>query len=528
MPDLKLNGVVAKQPQHKANLLNQFFRSVFVKDDNTALPIVNIRPTDKTNIEITTEGLLKLLRDIKTSKSCGPDKISGILLKTFAHIIAHTLTLIFKYSLSTHTLPDIWKCANIKPIYKKGDRSLPNNYRPVSLTCITCKLLEHIIASHMNTVLEQNDILTDCQHGFRRNRSCETQLVHAFNDLAFNHERGVKTDVIILDFTKAFDSVNHRKLIFKLQSYGINIQVLNWVKAFLVDRKQIVMVDDKHSDTCEILSGVPQGSVLGPLLFLLYINDLPEQITSQCRLFADDALLYNTRENTSVLQDDLNKLESWSHTWQLSFNSSKCSVLSVGEKDSQQAYFLNNARLQNVNSHPYLGIEFSCNLKWNLHLDILASKATRTLGMLQRVLKTADTKTRLVAYNTLVKPILEYGCQVWDPYLKKDIKKLEKIQNKALRFVFKIKHQISFSKLRKDTGILSLAKRRKRKRIKLYCQVIESGVIQDRYQSAPERFHQTRQREGLFLPSIRTNAYYHSFWPRTTRNLRDDSSDSEG
>jgi hypothetical protein len=524
VPDLVCQNVTAKTSMEKANILNQFFESVFVDDDGASLPQdFKSIPADEVDIVVSPEGVLKLLKDIDVSKSCGPDNITGILLKTFAICIKESLTQIFRYSLLSGSLPDIWRQAKVKAIYKKGNRHSPNNYRPVSLTCITCKILEHIISSHVNSFLSKNDILTDSQHGFRSGRSCETQLVYTFNDLAHNREEGLVTDVLILDFSKAFDTVNHRKLLFKLNRMGINAQVIIWISAFLKDRKQTVMVDGMESAHCGILSGVPQGSVLGPLLFLLYVNDLPAQLTSECRLFADDALVYNTRDKHMILQEDLQKLETWSHTWQLAFNASKCSVLSVGDFNSQQCFSLNNIRLQNVSSHPYLGIELSNNLKWEKHINNIVSKATRLLGMLSRVLKTADTKTRQVAYNTLVRPVLEYGCQVWDPYLKKDIKRLEQVQNKALRFIFRIKGRVSFTQIRKDANVDSLEKRRRDFRLKLFVKSIGSGVISNTHDNAPQRSQNTRQRDGLYVPAIKTNAFFHSFWPRTTRDARGDS-----
>jgi hypothetical protein len=478
-------------------------------------------PSDESETFISIKGVLALLQGLDVSKSGGPDKLTGKMLKSFAEYIAESLTKIFRYSLCTGKLPMIWKIAQVTPIFKKGSRSQPGNYRPVSLTCIVCKLLEHVIAGRIHSFLDKHDILVSAQHGFRRDRSCETQLVYTFNDLAMNREKGLVTDVIILDFSKAFDSVNHRKLMLKLQCIGINSQVVASIKQFFSDRKQAVVVNGQESEYCPVLSGVPQGSVLGPLLFLLYINDLPRNISSECRLFADDALLYNVRENRNTLQEDLDKLQKWASIWQLSFNATKCSVLSVGETNSTQEFFLNNIKLKNVNHHPYLGVELSSDLKFHQHFENMSSKASRLLGMLSRVLSSADTKTRKVAYDTIVRPVVEYGCQAWDPYLKKDIKKLERIQNRALRFIFKIKGKVSFAKLRSDTSIPSLSERRRDLRHKLFFKAKSNGVLKDTHNSAPKQRYHTRQPKDLFTPSIKTNALFHSFWPRTIREVRE-------
>ena len=462
---------------------------------------------EDTNISVTSAGVLKLLNDIDVSKSCGPDNITGTNLKTFSHLVADILAEICNYSLASCSLPDIWKEARVVAIYKKGSRHLPNNYRPVSLTCILCKLLEHIIARHVHGFLDMNDILVESQHGFKGGRSCDTQLVYTVNDLAYNHETGTITDVIILDFSKAFDTVSHRKLLHKLSSIGINTNLIKWIEGFLKNRGQVVEVDNSESSRCWVSSGVPQGTVLGPLLFLIFINDLTDQITSECCLFADDALLYNTRSNSQVLQEDLNQLETWSRDWQLFFNIDKCSVLSVKDPKLDQKYYLNNQRLRNVNSHPYLGVVLSYDLKWAEHLKKIIAKSYKLLGMLYRVLRSADTRTRQLAYYTLIRPILEYGCPVWDPYLKKEIKQLETIQNRAVRFIFRIRGQTSFTKIKANANIPLLKDRRKNLRINLYCKSLSSGVIADTHNSPPEKHHNTRQRGGLYIPAIKTKSF---------------------
>ena len=337
----------------------------------------------------------------------------------------------------------------------------------------------------------------------------------------FRHKKYLSQ--LILDFSKAFDSVNHRKLIYKVEKLGIRTIFVHWIKQFLIGRKQFVCIDGVESEPCNVISGVPQGSVLGPLLFLLYVNDLPQQITSECRLFADDALVYNTRNNSDDLKSDLKALENWSHTWQLTFNPSKCSVLSIGKKHSHQNYFLNNTKLKTVNSHPYLGVELSSDLKWDRHIDKILAKANKIKGLLSRVLKTADTKTRLVAYKTLVRSNLEYASQVWDPHLKRDIKRLEKFQNKCLKFIYRVKSRVSFSKLRADTNIPSLQERRRTQRLKLYVKVMGSGVLKNPF-TAPDSQHCTRQDSSHYIPAIKSTAYFNSFWPRTTRDIRDKAS----
>ena len=205
--------------------------------------------------------------------------------------------LFFTQSLDTGELPRDWSLANVAPIFKKGNRVLAENYRPVSLTCITCKLFEHIVCRHILDHVEDHKILTNLQHGFRSGRSCETQLITTTHDLLSSFNSKSQIGVAILDFSKAFDTVPHAGLLGKLEHYGIDSKILLWIANFLNNRKQRVVVDGSFSNYADVESGVPQGTVLGPLLFLLHINNLPSCVNSKVRLFADDRLLYREIKN---------------------------------------------------------------------------------------------------------------------------------------------------------------------------------------------------------------------------------------
>ena len=220
----------------------------------------------------------------------------------------------------------------MSPLFKKGDKSDPANYRPISLTCILCKVMEHIVASNLSQHLNRNNVLYGLQHGFREKRSCETQLIELVEELSRKLSNGHQVDLVLLDFSKAFDKVNHLKLLFKLSSHGVKGQTLKWISSFLGGRTQAVVLEGECSPEVPVTSGVPQGSVLGPLLFLLYINDLPENIQSQVRLFADDTAVYLTvdsQNDSIILQNDLDTLQKWELTWDMEFNPSKCQVLHI-------------------------------------------------------------------------------------------------------------------------------------------------------------------------------------------------------
>ncbi|MCG7878229.1 MAG: reverse transcriptase family protein [Candidatus Thiodiazotropha endolucinida] len=338
------------------------------------------------------------------------------------------------------------------PIYKKGDKTNPANYRPVSLTCICCKLLEHIICSNLMQHLNRNNILYPMQHGFREKRSCETQLIEFVHDIAFNMQKGIQNDVVVMDFAKAFDKVAHNRLLYKLSSYGVKGNTLGWIGSFLGGRSQRVVLEGKSSSSVPVLSGVPQGSVLGPILFLTYINDLPEYVTnSTVRLFADDTLLYLAIHNSSdctKLQKDLKSLERWESDWQMAFHPEKCEVIHITSKKEpvKHTYSLHGHTLSSVPQIKYLGVNISEDLKWNTHINSATSKANQTLGFLKRNLQINSSTVKDKAYKSLVRPKLEYCNTVWDPKCTNSTKEgeksshrlvdqLEMVQRRAARWV---------------------------------------------------------------------------------------------
>ena len=301
-------------------------------------------------ITVTTHGVYKLLDgiNIKVHKATGPDGIPGHLLKELASDLASIFTTLYQASSD-------WKMAFVMPIFKKGNRNTVENYRPVSLTSICCKLAEHNIHCNAMRHLEELRILTDSQHGFRKHCSCETQLILTIDDLSRSLDNSEQVDAILLDFSKAFDKVPHRHLLYKLNYYGIRGARNQWIASLLTGRMQSVVVEGQILHTISVTSGVPQGSVLGPLLFLLYINDLPECVSSQStvRLFADDSFLYRKIRSTAdsiQLQHDLDQLAVWEQSWLMSFNPSKCQLLRITKKRSpiQHDYTLRGHVLEHV------------------------------------------------------------------------------------------------------------------------------------------------------------------------------------
>ena len=392
------------------------------------------------NLDITTTGVERLLARLDPNKASGPDNISCRILKELAVELAPALTAIFNQSIDSGSLPTEWTKANVTPIYKKGNKNQAENYRPVSLTCVACKVLEHIICSHMHKHLEQHDILTSLQHGFRSRQSCETQLLVTLFDLLSLRDTKVQVDVLVLDFSKAFDTVPHDRLLGKLEHYGISGPILNWINVFLKTREQRVQVGGAFSSPTSVDSGVPQGTVLGPLLFLLHINDLPQVVSSQVRLFADDCLLYRgirCREDQLALQRDLTTLSKWGDTWGMKFDAAKCNIMRISRSQTPhtQFYSLNDQVLTEVDQAKYLGVTLSNEVSWSPHISNTVSKAHSSLGFLRRNLRGCPEKLKETAYISLVRSVLEYAATIWDPHLSKDINAWQGVQRKAARFV---------------------------------------------------------------------------------------------
>ena len=328
---------------------------------------------------------------------------------------------------------------------------------------------------------EKNKVLTNLNHGFRSGYSCETQLAVTIDELSQNVENGEQTDVIILDFSKAFDMVPHKLLLHKLNCYGIRGQLLKWLENFLTKRKMKVVVDGQSSKDADVLSGVPQGTVLGPILFLVHINDLPERVSSCVRLFADDCLLYRvirTIQDHIALQEDLKNLEKWAAEWGMKFNAVKCYTLPIKQKTFYM-YQLDNTFLKEVTSNPYLGLNISDDLTWNYHINSMCKKASSTLGFIRRNLQRCPKETRLMAYRSLVRSTLEYGAVIWDPFTQNEVDKIERLQRQAARFIhndFKSKEKGCVTKMLSDLDLPTLQQRRKELRLTFLYKIAEDLV----------------------------------------------------
>ena len=522
---LKENGLLVSDAKGKADILNRQYQSVFSKEDPHNIPHPDSPPQQTMpDISVQEAGVHKMLLGLKTNKASGPDSIPPRVLKLAAEPLSTCLTLLFNSSLKSGITPSDWKTANITPVYKKGERFKAENYRPVSLTCICSKMLEHIVVSQLMKHLDNHNILSDCQHGFRAKRSCESQLLSLTQELHEHLEEREQIDMIVLDFSKAFDKVAHHRLLAKLENYGVRGSLHKWIASFLLDRKQRVVVDGKNSDWVKVDSGVPQGTVLGPILFLAFINDLPSAVKSSVRLFADDCVMYrpvHSQEDCRLLQEDLDKLSEWEDKWCMKFNATKCNSITITRRKNiiNHEYTLHGIQLEKVDSAAYLGVELSADLTWARHMNKTCAKANKSLAFLRRNLQVQSKPLKEMAYKGIVRPVLEYCSPIWNPHHKKYTQKLEMVQRRAARFVLQRHHNTSsVTDMLKSLEWESLASRRTKSSLTIFFKIQHSLIA-----IPPPAFvcPSLRPRPGsphqLQIPFCQTDSYKNSFFPRTIR-----------
>ena len=416
------NGILKTDSKEKAKKCNRQFQSAFTREDESDPPSKGASPfSSMGDITVDPKGVAKLLDGLNVHKASGPDGLNARVLKECSNEISPKMALIYSESLARGDVHDEWRQANVSPVLKNCEKYDAANYRPVSLICICSKTLENILVSKINKHLSLDSILADCQHGFRSQRFCETQLVQVqfVHDIISNLDGAMnrghqQTDLIIIDFAKAFDKVPHRRLLHKLEYYEIRGSTHKWINSWLSGRTQRVVLDRQASDPVPVLPDVPQGSVLGPVLLLIFINDLPDNVRSSVRLFADDCVLYRNIQSLQdclILQEDLTSFGQWDE-----FNVAKCHSLRVTRHQHHKPilfdYSLHNQTLENVQSAKYLGITIIDNMDWGQHVSEISSKATKTLGFFRRNLAFAPRSTKEVAYKTLVRPKLEYAASI--------------------------------------------------------------------------------------------------------------------
>ena len=421
---------------------NNFFTSVFTIEGDTDIPLLDpLCENTLTSFTMINEDIEKKIERLKPSSAPGPDKFGPRVLIGIKSEISIPLCLIFNKSLKSGEVPDDWKCANVTPVFKKGSRSCVENYRPISLTSIICKIMESLLLDSIVLHLSSNNLIRSSQHGFMQHRSCLTNLLHFIDTLTSLLDKGHNIDVFYLDFSKAFDRVPHQRLLSKMKCHGIGGDILRWIQSWLSDRKQRVVLNGSFSTWSSVLSGVPQGSVLGPLLFIIFINDIDTAVdTVHCFLFkfADDTKgmhIVDTEIDAMMLQQDIDNLYKWSVDWLMLFNLDKCHVLHFGKNNPNYLYNLNGENLSAVDQEKDLGVYVTSACTPSKQVWVAAQKANQVLGQLMRAFTYRDRITFVKLYKIYVRPHLECCVQAWSPWLQKDIDLLENVQRRAVNAV---------------------------------------------------------------------------------------------
>lgn len=420
-----------------ANLFAKQFQSVFTREDLGHMPNLDPDSFCADSLEIVTftpEKLETALKSLKPNSSPGEDEIPAIFLNKCAAVLSHPLSAMMNGLLRQGKLPREWKNAIVVPIYKKGNKHLPENYRPIILTSTLCKCMEKVLVSEMAGFLLRKGIIPPSQHGFLPGRSTLTNLLTKVHDWSKADDSGQSVDVFYLDFEKAFDKVPFRRLLHKLHHYGIRGLLLNLIQDFLQDRQFCVRIGSTKSNAREVFSGVPQGSVLGPLLFLVYISDLPNGLRSQMSSFADDTCCYsNPVTQNGSLQGDIDAIKQWTTTWQMPLNDSKCSILHLGKNNPRIQYFIGSAQVTCVAEQNDLGIVVTEDMKWENHINGIIKKANSIMYLISKAFKDPTPQMFVKLYKAYIRPRLEYAQSIWSPYYVRDIEALERVQRRATK-----------------------------------------------------------------------------------------------
>lgn len=425
-----------------SNMFANFFRKLYSPSVNILNYPYNINTTHVIpDIILSEDEVLNGLLTLKHSNSPGPDGVPTAILKLCAHELYIPLTNMFNHSLSSGNFPSVWKSSFINPLFKSGSRSNIENYRGIAKLSAIPKLFEKLVTNRLLHFV--GCLFSPYQHGFVRGRSSTTNLLELTSHIFAAFRAKCQMDVIYTDFSKAFDTVVHNLLIYKLDIIGFPSNLLHWVSSYLNGRTQKVRFKGELSSTISVTSGVPQGSHLGPLLFVLYLNDLPSIVdSSNILMFADDVKLYMPIRDISdskSLQNDLDNLTNWCLANGMSLNQGKCKKLSFCRSIALNFdYFINSYKLESVPSFMDLGVLLDRKLRFDLHIDSCICKARSLLAFIKRWAKEFDdpyiTKRLFVS---LVRPGLEYACIIWSPHNACYIDRIESVQKQFLLFALR-------------------------------------------------------------------------------------------
>ena len=531
--EIKIGEEIINTPVSIAEALNNHFSSV---GENLASEIPNSAAEPEDYLEPaehsfsirppTVDMVYMLLSRINERKAPGLDNIPNKLIKIAAEIISPSLTEIFARSISTGIFPSEWKTARVSPIFKKGKKNDPNNYRPISIIPAVAKIFEKVIFEQLYNYFNINRLLTHCQSGFRSLHSTLTALLEATSNWSVNIDSGLLNGVIFIDLKKAFDTIDHDILLRKLLIYGVDQSSLKWFQSYLSGRSQKCNVNGCLSSSVPVAYGVPQGSNLGPLLFLVYINDLPNCLSAASpRMFADDTNISyaaNTlSELENVINSELKNLKYWLEANKLSLNIAKTEFMIIGSRQRMHAHSNENINIdldgnviKQVDEAKSLGLIIDKNLSWSNHIDMKCKKISSAIGALKRIRHFISMQTAIEIYNAIIQPHFDYCSPVWDEFNATLREKMQKLQNRAARVITKSSYDASSSILLEKLHWDNLSLRRKKhKSILMYKTINEltPEYLQNLFSFRSTNYNLRNAEMKLNLPKPRTEYLKRSF-----------------
>ena len=507
--------------KEKAKVFNNFFLSHSNIDDSK----INLPDTpcecNLDSILASEDEVLDLLKCIDTSKATGPDGISPKLLHEAGASIVPSLTKLINLSLTKCKVPKDWKLANVIPLFKKGDKHNTNNYRPVSLLSCVNKILERIVFKHLYNYLRDKKLLSKDQSGFQTGDSTINQLSYMYHFLCKALDEKKEVHIVFCDISKAFDRVSHKGLIYKLKNLGIGGSLLLWFIDYLHDRHQRVIIKGQQSEYGVIKAGVPQGSILGPLLFLIYINDITLVTQTKMKLFADDTSIYidfdNAESASTILNNDMVAIQNWADQWLVKFSPPKTKLLTCSFKNNGNypPVKFNDVILQKTDSHKHLGITLSSNLSWNVHIENIIQNVAPMSDVLKKLKYDLDRYSLERCYFSFIRPKLEYGSIIWDNCSNLDKDKLENIQLDIARVVTGARKGTSHELIYKETNWLKLSERRNLHKLKKFSKIIEGKEPEYLQEIIPKKksLLSLRNSDNIPLIKCRTEKFKSSFLP---------------
>ncbi|MCG8078251.1 MAG: reverse transcriptase family protein, partial [Candidatus Thiodiazotropha taylori] len=452
-----------------------FSTQTIVNDANKPLP--NLEPAQNSidSIHISVQDVLDVLKHLDVTKALGPDLISPRLLREGAEILAQPYSIVFNRSIEQGYFPSTWKEANLTPIYKKDDKSSPSNYRPISLLSSVGKILERCVHRYLYNYVVAHQILTPLQSGFVQGDSTTYQLLHTYHQICEAVDGGREVRAVFCDISKAFDRVWHKGLLYKLRAIGCSGNILRWFSNYFLNRRHRVLLNGQSSNWASVQAGVPQGSILGPLLFLIYINDIVKEIGCNIRLFADDTSLFIIvdcpLQAATLLNNDLNTISDWAAKWLVTFNANKTMAMTFSRKRQPVMHpplFMSGTMINETSTHKHLGLIFSNNCNWDAHVRNISEKAWTRLNLLRALKFRISRKSLEKMYTAYIRPLLEYSDAVWDNCSNEAKRQLESVHTEAARIITGATKLCSIEKLLLDLGWESLQSRRNKHKLVLF------------------------------------------------------------